>query len=116
MVGVLKCPQHHTMVKVARSLWLCDLCSYATGDMASLKGAVDEAFALLKAAGGSRGILEKSRERNRELRKKNRERRREEKEKYGEFGFYEAIRYSPDDGAARSADRGAEGADREGIC
>jgi phosphoserine aminotransferase len=91
--SVLKCPQHHKMLRVARALWLCDQCRYATGDMQHLKGVVDEAFEMLKKAGGIEAIRARNRVKNKAKKVTSIAEKAYVKEIYDTYGYYEPVTY-----------------------
>jgi hypothetical protein len=89
VTGVLRCPSHHPMLRVARALWLCQKCEYVTGDMKHLKGAVDDARALVAKAGGFETLVKSRREQMRSKRELRKALKAKEKEALDEHGHYQ---------------------------
>ena len=91
MPGQLKCPQHHIMLKCARDLWYCDKCDYFTGGMQHLKGACDEARAMVLKGGGIDAIRARAKVIAKRVRDNAKELKLTRKEIHDEHGYYDPI-------------------------
>lgn len=114
MPGPLRCQKKHVMLRVARSLWLCDKCRYATGDMQHLKGVVEESFAILERAGGIDKIRSDASAGRKLKRDADRQLKAVTKKTYDKYGYYEPILFEPPTRVAGEGDDAhAEGDGRD---